>query len=364
MKKQPKRLLSSFAIISVALFIIVGALYIASDLSYDLADKINGGVSHSFRRILASVTSIFDFSALEIFIIFLPLILFFVIRRAIKCFESREGRVRFVTNLAAFVLLIYTGHILALGIAHNTTPLDRKMGLCEVEVTEQRLANNLIMLRDEINELSGVVTRDENAVFTSGYSSREISEKICLSYDEIARSYGLPEGYTSSAKWVKNGWAMSYLGITGIYSYITGEANVNSYYPDYVTIFTAAHEMCHQRGILRENEANFVAYLITSESSDPALRYSGVMNMYSYFASALYKTNRELYLEIHASLSDYARADIRYANSVSDKYGDTIIEDISDWINDFYLESSGNEGIISYSKVVHLVLAYNEKKCN
>jgi hypothetical protein len=47
--------------------------------------------------------------------------------------------------------------------------------------------------------------------------------------------------------------------------------------------------------------------------------------------------------------------------AVAEKYGDTFIEDISDWINDLYLESSGSGGIVSYSRVVHLVLAYNEK---
>ena len=74
--------------------------------------------------------------------------------------------------------------------------------------------------------------------------------------------------------------------------------------------------------------------------------------------TALYRTDKELYYEINSELSPLARVDISAANKVTEKYGDTIIEDISEWINDFYLESSGSGGIVSYSRVVELVLAY------
>lgn len=361
MRKQRNSLVSAFAVISLLIFLLVGVIYIITDISEDFADLINEGVAQNFRRTMSNISGLFDFSLFEILVILIPLILFFVIRRGVRIFSSGRGKVRFVTNLAAVLLLFYTGHIFALGIAHNATPISKRMELEEVEVTEERLAATLIELRDEINLISADLPRGEDGIFDPNYSYKEISEKIIDSYGALAESYNLPKNFDSRAKEVKNGWAMSYLGIVGIYTYYTGEANVNSSYPAYVTIFTAAHEMCHQRGILRENEANFIAYLITSTSEDAALRYSGAMEIYGYFASALYKTNKELYFEIHSELSPLAKADIRAANLVSERYGDTILEDISDFVNDLYLESSGSGGIISYSRVVHLVLAYNEK---
>ena len=53
-----------------------------------------------------------------------------------------------------------------------------------------------------------------------------------------------------------------------------------------------------------------------------------------------------------------AKVDIKTSSAVTEKYSDTIFEDISEWINDLYLESSGSGGIVSYSRVVELVLAY------
>ena len=253
MKKEGKSIFSPFAITSLLLFLTVGVMYIASDISYEYADRINYGIAQAFRRFMSGISRNVDFSIFEILIISIPIILFFVVRRAVKCFSSGEGRVRFVSNLAAFVLITYTGHILALGIAHNTTPISKRLGLDEVEITEDRLAENLIGLRDEINTLVDLVPRDESGVFDPGYSYSDISERICESYFLLTDHLDLPEGYDSRVKGVKNGWAMSYFGITGIYTYYSGEANVNTSYPAYVTLFTAAHEMSHQWGILREN---------------------------------------------------------------------------------------------------------------
>lgn len=361
MNKKRKRIISPFVILSVIAFIIVGLLYFLSDISVGLADFLNGTVCHAFRKAVAAIGDVFPFSLLEALIICLPVFILLVIFKAVRAFSRPYGRLRLITNLAAFVLLIYSGHLLALGIAHNTTPISNPMGLSEVEVSEENLTDTLSDIVDELNALAPAVPRNNDGIFTHGYSYAELSEIICPLYDSFAVQYGLPKGYSSRAKGVRSGWAMSYLGITGIYSYITGEANVNTYYPDYVTLFTTAHEMSHQRGILREDEANFVAYILLSSSGDESLRYSAALNMYGYFASALHKTDKDAYFQLASTLSDMAKVDIRAANAVSDKYGDTFIEDISEWINELYLQSSGSEGIISYSRVVELVLAYRYK---
>ena len=356
MKK--KKTVSLFAIISICLFLVIGTVYLITEKSYYLADLVNGGVSQSFRRLMASIGGVFPFSLFEVLMYCLPLIIAAVVYCAVRAFSDKQRRARFIINFAAAILLIYSGHILALGIAHNTTPISDKMKISEVEVTEENLTETLTSLIREINTLAPIVNRDQNGVFTCGYSYSEFSEKISDSYNDFAMMYDLPKGYNSIAKGVKSGWAMCYLGIAGIYTYVTGEANINTAYPDYDTLFTAAHEMSHQRGILRENEANFVAYILLATSDDEGFRYSAALNMYSYFASALYKTNKDAYYEIAATLSPLAKVDIKTSSEITKKYSDTVFEDISEWINDLYLESSGSGGIVSYSRVVELVLAY------
>ena len=356
--QKKKKIVSPFAIISVCLFLVIGTVHFITERSYSFADLLNGSLSQSFRKFMSSMGELFPFSLFEVLMYCLPLIIAAVVYGAVKAFSDKQRRARFIINFAAVILLIYSGHLLALGIAHNTTPISEKMKLSDVEVNEENLTETLTSLVEEINILAPKVNRDQQGVFTCGYSYPDFSAKISESYKDFAVKYDLPKGYDSTAKGVKSGWAMCYLGIGGIYTYVTGEANVNTAYPDYDTLFTAAHEMSHQRGILRENEANFVAYILLANSDDEGFRYSAALNMYSYFASALYRTNSDAYYEIAKNLSPMAKTDIKASNAVTEKYSDTIFEDISEWINDLYLESSGSGGIVSYSRVVELVVAY------
>lgn len=361
MKKDKVKIFSVFSIISIIIFAFAFILYVFSISSYGFADFVNEGISHYLRSTLALINGVFDFSIFEFLIIFSPFILGVIVYIAFRSFKRRDTAWRFVVNLASVLLLVLSVHILALGVGYKTTPVATRMDLNESDISHEELCEVAAFLSDEINLLAPQVKRDENGVFESGYSYAELSSVIAKSYSDLTETYDLPPAHNGRAKGVILGGAMSRLGITGIYTSITGEANVNTAYPDYVTIFTTAHEMCHQRGILRENEANFVAYLITSTSDDINLRYSAALNMFSYISSAIYKTDKEGYYALWSNICQEAKVDYVAANEVSDKYGDTIIEKISDWINDLYLESNGTEGIVSYSKVVELMVAYYNK---
>ena len=156
---------------------------------------------------------------------------------------------------------------------------------------------------------------------------------------------------------------MSDMGITGIYSYFTGEANINMSYPDYNLPYVVAHEFAHQRGFARENEANFVAYLVCIFSDDPYIQYGGYLSMYEYLSSALYRTDKELYSTVLSELNLNARADIAASSAVTIAHRDSFLNKLMDRVNDTYLKANGTEGVISYSYVVRLAVAYyNGKK--
>ena len=359
MKSNKKRVFSFFSLLSVSAFLVIGVIYFLSDFSPSFADYINSGLSQSFRRIMASIGGIFPFSLFQLLVILIPVFIFLVVYLAIRAFTAGRG-LRFIINLASLALLIYSGHLLALGVGYNTTDILVKMEIEEKEVDKDSLTEVITLLTDEINALAPDVPRNENGTFDPGYSNEDTSERLCASYDNFESKYGIISNFDSTVKSVGAGHFMSYLGLSGIYTYYTGEANVNSDPPPQDRIFTSAHEMAHQRGILRENEANFVAYIVTVTSDDPNLRYSGSLEIFGYFASALYRTDKQAYYEIYQSLCEEAKADIRASNAVWQKYGDTVFSKISDWVNNLYLKSNGTEGIISYGRVVELVVSYHK----
>ena len=353
-----KRKISPLFIISLLVFLSVSVALYLSKSSYKIADAINSGISNTYRKIMAYVTGAVPFSVFELIVILLPVIIALVVILAVRRARSGVGMSRFILNLLACVLLILSGHNLALGVGYNTTPIDKKMDLPIVDVTPDVLASLMTQLRDEVNTLSEMVEYNPDGSSRSPYTLDEVSEIITGSYDDLSKKYGFADGFFSRAKPVHFSGVMSYFGITGIYTFYTGEANVNVAYPDYDVVFTAAHELSHQRGILREDEANFSAYLLCSESGDDYLRYSAALNLYQYVSSALYRTDSELYREINATLCDGAKGDILASRAVYQKYGDTLIERISTFINDIFLKSNGTEGVVSYGKVVRLAVAY------
>ena len=359
-KKRNQKPFSLFSILSLTVFFTVLLALIVSEYSVELADLLNSTVSTAYRVAMAKLSDPFDISLFELVIALLPIAVIIVIWLAVRRFQRGEGRVRFLVNLTSLVLLVYSGHLLALGIAYNTTELSDRLGIPTVKVTEENLAELMVSLRDEANLLSLELQRDGEGVTDSGYTLDEISALICDSYRDFSEEYSFPYAFDSRAKPIRYSGLMSYLSLTGIYTYYTGESNVNMKYPDFDIVFTAAHELSHQRGILRENEANFMAYLICSRSPDPYLRYSAALSMYCYISSALYRTNPELHGEIAAGLAEAPRADIRASNAVSREYGDTILSDISRTVNDLFLKSSGTGGVVSYGRVVILAVSYNE----
>ena len=352
-----KRLISPIFLIALPIYVIISLALERAKSDTSFADKINSGIAQNIRRFMATLTAPVDFSIFECIVISLFIIVPVIIIIAIGRFKRREGRLRIVSFVLAVIMLLLAGNTLCLGFGYRTTSLRENLSLEYVDITEDRLAESLIYVRDKLNLLSESIEYTENGI-SVGYDLDTTSKKLCLSFDKLSAEYGFFDNFDSRVKPVKNGAAMTYLGISGIYTYYTGESNVNTAFPIAEMTFVAAHELSHQRGIMRENEANFMAYLVTTTSDDLYLNYAGYLSMYQYLASALYRTNKDRYYEIHRSLSAAPRGDIAEINRVILAYGDTFIADISSFINDIFLKSNGTAGVITYGEVVKLTVAY------
>jgi Protein of unknown function (DUF3810) len=71
---------------------------------------------------------------------------------------------------------------------------------------------------------------------------------------------------------------MSNLGFSGIYLPFTAEPAINELIPPAELPFTIANQKAHQRGYAREDEANFIAFVICINADDPYVRYSGYLH--------------------------------------------------------------------------------------
>ena len=353
-----RRKVSLFFIISSSLFLVSSALVVTARLSRAAADFLTSTVGHAYRVALSWVSGLLPFSVFEIVICLLPFVLGFVIFLAVRAAKRGMGRARLVLNLLGAVLLLLSAYNVSMGTAYHTTPVAEKLDIKEVEIDAQSLANAMELLRDEVNRIAPLIDYGEDGVSTPGVTLDGISERVCAAYSSFAAERGFPKSFDSRVKGMVASPLMSMLGLTGIYTFYTGESNVNITYPSYDVVFTTAHELSHQRGIMRENEANFMAFLVLYRSGDDYLRYSAALTMLEYVGYALYRTDEAAYREILATLDERALSDVRASSAVSKKYGGTILADISDFFNDLFLKSNGTEGIVSYGMVTTLAVSY------
>ena len=77
-----------------------------------------------------------------------------------------------------------------------------------------------------------------------------------------------------------------YIGFLAFYQPITGEAILRSDLPILTQPYTIAHEMAHQLGYASETEANFIAFVVATECNDPYLKYSMLLQIFSYAQDA------------------------------------------------------------------------------
>ena len=357
-----KKYVPLFARISFLALTLSYLIYLVCVRSVALADQVNATVGVGLRYVLAMITYPLPFSFFELLIILLPLLLVLLIILLVRRCNTFASRIRSVVALLGVISLIFTSYIYTLGIGYHTTPVAERIGIEDKKnISAEELYSTINIVIDEINAHAPELTFLDGET-RIGYDSTELSARLVEAYDSLILEYPILTNYPSRVKPVYFSTVMSDLGISGIYSFFTGEANVNVEYPDYCLPYTAAHEMAHQRGICRENEANFVAFLVTIRSDDPYIRYSGYLNMYEYLASPLYRADPELYYSAYGRLSERARADIKASNAVYNKHKDSILGKINDRLNDAYLKANGTDGIVTYGYVVRLAVGYYQSE--
>lgn len=154
---------------------------------------------------------------------------------------------------------------------------------------------------------------------------------------------------------------MSRLGISGFYSPFTGEANYNTLPPDCDLPFSIAHEMAHQRGFAREDEANFIAFLICTKSSNAYVRYSGYLGALRVLG-VLYRVAPEHYREVVAALGEGARADLKARAQFWARYSGRL-SNLGQGINHVYLKVNGvRSGVRNYNEASALIIGYYLKQ--
>ncbi|MBR7033975.1 MAG: DUF3810 domain-containing protein [Clostridia bacterium] len=348
----------SFVFFTVALA--AGAIHAALYLSPRFADAFNGTVSAGFRFVLAKITSVYPASLAELVLLSAPVILFLVLRGIWRYMGyAKHGFIRSLCAVLSVAAVMYSLFVFDFAAGYRTTKLPERMGLTVEKTEPETLYSVTSTVIERLNaEVSDVSFRDGGAS-VAPYSHGELVSKLTESYDGVCAEYPFIKNFKAPVKRLVVSPIMTYTHISGVFSFYTGEANLNTNYPDFVNVFSTAHEMAHQRGIARENEANFVAYLVLIRSDDPYLRYCGYLNMYEYLSDPLWSADKDLYTKAASSLDPAVRLELKAYSAFFEKYRDSTASKVAETVNNGYLVIQGTEGVRSYGMVADLAIAYH-----
>lgn len=344
-----------FAILPVAAII-----HLTCAFSPRFADFFNIHIASIFRAAVSYLTGWLPFSLAETLLIFLPFLLFIAIVWLIPSVSKDSTKsIRYIFSLLSIIAYIYISFVFTLATGYQGTSVTDKLDVERRGITAEELYDTAAALTDVVNKLSEEVKFISNGESVMPYDLDELNAKLNDAYVYAAEKYDFIMPLRSNVKSVALSGPMTYTHISGVYTFFTGEANVNINFPDYTIVYTMAHEMSHQRGIAPEDEANFMAFLVCMQSDDPYIRYSGAQSLLEYVYSALSKADRDLYRKCYASLSSRVVGEMRAYNKFFEKYEENVAATVSGTVNNTYLVLQGTEGTRSYGLVADLaVLCY------
>lgn len=354
-----RRYVPALSIVIFAVGIPSAVLHILFVCNTAFADFFNQHVASLFRALFAYITNWIPFSVAETLILSIPVI--FVLTLILCIRNAAIGWHRVISCVSALLsvgVLLYEMFAWTFAASYQATSLDKKLSLERTPVSAEQLLAAAAHLTDGVEQTLPDITFRYGGASVMPFSYNEMSRLLVEAYDTVCEKYPFIQRLHTRVKPVALSEPWTYTHISGAYTMFTGEANLNVNFPDYVLPFTAAHELAHQRGIAREDEANFVAFLVCIESENPYIRYSGYLNMYEYIASALRSASGEYYTLVRNSLDSRIRSELSAYSRFFDKYRDTVVADVSEVVNNTYLVMQGTSGTRSYGMVVDLAVAY------
>lgn len=274
-----------------------------------------------------------------------------------SCFRQPLNWLRGPYRLLSWIGLIYFWFMLLWGLNYHRLPfatiahlpvqpssVTELTGLCQNLLTQ---ANTLRQsLPEDANGVASLTGGKWRALSRANLGYKQLSAHL----PALAGRYGLPKGVYLSEAW-------SYTGIAGMYFPLTGEANVNMAVPAPFVPAAACHEMAHQRGFAREDEANYISYLACINHPDPEFQYSGVLLALEYSSGTLRAQDGAAYDELRKGFGPGLTRDLAAEQAFWQRHSGPI-ERLTTNVNDQYLKTNlQNDGVKSYGRMVDLLLA-------
>ena len=316
--------------------------------------------------LLSPISGIFPFAVGDIFI---ALSIAWVILYPIYEIGLRKKRV--FGRVAEYLLWVYAWFYIAWGLNYSQPNIYYRIGMKPVEVSKAKFKKFAYQYADSLNALSNASLSNArksispDSIVDDALKNR-VRDAVLKEYNKIGYREGInrPFNQHPHAKTMIFTPISSMSGVTGSMGPFFCEFTLNGDILAHDYPATYAHEFAHFLGVANEGEANFYSYIVCTASADKQVRFSGYYHIFFHVLNNVYdilgeKEGERFLKHIRPEIIQRARNDRHYWLSKRCK----ALDAAQDFIFELYLK--GNhvaEGRKSYSGVIGLILAWQEKK--
>lgn len=273
-------------------------------------------------------------------------------------------------RVAEYLLWVYAWFYIAWGLNYSQPNIYDRIGMKPVEVSEAKFKAFAYQYADSLNALSISSDIAGSSIFSDstvddGLKNR-VRDAVLKEYNKIGYKEGInaPFNQHPHAKTMVFTPLSSMSGVTGSMGPFFCEFTLNGDILPHDYPATYAHEFAHFLGVANEGEANFYSYIVCTVSADKLVRFSGYYHIFFHVLNNVFdilgeKEGERFLKHIRPEIIQLAKSDRRYWLGKRCK----ALDAAQDFIFELYLR--GNhvaEGRKSYSGVIGLILAWEEKK--
>ena len=298
--------------------------------------------------------------------LFYAFLLIVVIFRSFKffrlLFQKKLTRGYFVAAMQQaifFFLFVYVFFNLLWGLNYNRQGISYQLGIQVKKYSLAELDTLTGAIENKLNQYAALTTEAKRNSFAK---KRDLFRESKLAYQNVSKRFPFLVYQPASVKPSLFSYVGNYLGFQGYYNPFSGEAQVNTTIPRFLEPFVTAHEIAHQLGYAKENEANFVAFLACKNYDESLVfKYSLYFDMYNYAINEVSKRDTSLARTYLNRLHPQVKKDIDELRTFYKAYKNPI-EPIISWSYGHFLKANNQPGgKQTYNEVVAWLIAYYKK---
>ena len=320
----------------------------------------SNGIYPIISTVLRVISAIFPFAIGDL--LYVVLILFGLLQLAIffkkikKNKINKTHRVIIPLKLLHMVLLFYISFKLLWGLNYARPSITQQLNIGNERYDVKQLVALGNYFVAKLNALQ------PNLNPRLSFNIHELHQKAVIHYQKMERINSFFAYPHPSIKPVLNDWLVSKMGIEGYYNPLSGEANVNMKLPAWVLPFVTCHEISHQLGVAREDEANLVAYLVGINSEDINFQYSVNYNMLRYILLEIRIKSPEDYLKLRNRISPALLENFKIESDFWKRYNGQMSGYMGVAFDKFLKLNNQKRGIKSYQNIVIWLWNYHKKE--